>query len=1015
MKKYILYHTQFYRLASKTSSGARKQLRLLFPVCLLVILSINQAYAQTITLSGRVTNMTGPPLPGVTIVVKGTSIGTSTNSEGYYSLKNTPEDAVLIFSFIGFKSREIPLNGRTQVNVQLQEDIKTLSEVTVNAGYYTVKERERTGSISTVAAEEIENQPVNNVLSAVQGRMAGVNITQGSGLPGGGYNIQIRGINSLRRAGNYPMYIIDGVPVSAESSSSLSGAILPHGETSPLNTINPNDIESIEILKDADATAIYGSRGANGVILITTKKGKAGGKTVFSINSSYGISHVANKMELMNTEQYLEMRRQAYANDGISDYPANAYDVNGSWNESRYTDWQEELIGETATNSTIQLSVNGGSQTTRFLISGSHNEQSTVYGKGFKYKTNNLNWNLNHRSKDNKFILNASTLFSAQSNNLVQSDITSTTLYLSPNAPALYQANGSLNWENKTFTNPVAAYQATYSNDVKTINLNMNMTYELLPAVYLKLNGGLNQQGSDELLLSPNTRYNPAFGITPARSSAYKSRNHLFSYVLEPQLNYKQKYRDHEFDLLAGSTYQQRDKTSLQIFGYGFESNALITNLEAANTVSVQNDTKTQYRYMAVFGRVNYQYKKRYIVNLTGRRDGSSRFGSDRRFASFGAVGAAWLFSEENFLKNCTWLNFGKLRASYGTTGNDLIGDYQYLDTYTLSSTSYGGSSSLYPSRLYNPYFSWEKTTKLEAAFEAGFFNDRVNLSAVWYRNRSGNQLVGIPLPATTGFSSIQANLPATVENKGIEFELNTTPIQTKDFRWNSDLNISFPKNKLVEFPGIEGSTYANSYEVSYPVSIKKVYNYTGIDPETGLYTFTDYNDDGNISSPDDNQVIEDVGIKYFGGWTNQFVYKQWDFSFLFQFVKQRQSNYNALMLNPGTMNNQPVEVLDVWSESNPDGRYMAYTSGADAQKNKVLRYFKNSTATISDASFIRLKNIQLSYRLPVYKKVQDIRLYVQGQNLLTVTDYFGLDPEFFSTGFLPPLRTWSFGIQLNF
>ena len=486
MQNFKSYFAVLLRPVSQIINGMDRTLKLLVIFCIPILLFSGHAYAQTINVNGRVTDQNNQPLPGVNVVLKESpSIGTITEANGRYFLDNIPSGAVLSFSFIGFKTLEIPVNGQSRVDVQLQEDITTLSEVTVNAGYYTVKERERTGSISSVAAKEIENQPVNNVLSAVQGRMAGVNITQGSGVPGGGYNIQIRGVNSLRRAGNYPLYIIDGVPVSAESSSSLSGAILPHGETSPLNAINPNDIESIEILKDADATAIYGSRGANGVILVTTKKGKAGGKTVFSINSSYGISHVANKMELMNTEQYLEMRRQAYVNDGITNYPANAYDVNGTWDENRYTDWQEELIGETATNSTIQLSVNGGSETTRFLISGSHNEQSTVYGKGFKYKTNNLSWNLNHHSKDNKFTLNASTLFSDQSNNLVQSDITSKTLILSPNAPALYQDDGSLNWENKTFNNPVAAYEATYSSDVKTINLNMNMAYELLPAVYV--------------------------------------------------------------------------------------------------------------------------------------------------------------------------------------------------------------------------------------------------------------------------------------------------------------------------------------------------------------------------------------------------------------------------------------------------------------------------------------------------------------------------------------------------
>ena len=451
------------------------------------------------------------------------------------------------------------------------------------------------------------------------------------------------------------------------------------------------------------------------------------------------------------------------------------------------------------------------------------------------------------------------------------------------------------------------------------------------------------------------------------------------------------------------------------MFGYGYKSNALITNLAAATTITIMNDEKTEYKYAAFFGRFNYQYRNRYILNFTGRRDGSSRFGPDKRFANFGAIGAAWLFSKENFLKDSKWLSFGKLRGSYGVTGSDLIGDYQYLDSYTVSSTVYGSSTSLYPSRLFNPYFSWEKTTKLEVALETGFLNDRIHFTAAWYRNRSGNQLVGIPLPGTTGFSGIQANLPATVENTGLEFELNTTPVKTENFQWNSNVNISFPKNKLVSFPGLAGSTYANTYAVGYPVSIAKVYNYEGINPETGLYTFTDYNEDGNITSPDDNLAIKNLGVKYFGGWSNNFSYKHWELSFLFQFVNQKQLNYNSLMLYPGTINNQPVEVLNVWSEENQNGLYMPYTTGAKSQKNLLLGYFRNSTAAVSDASFVRLKNVQLSYRIPVKKYVQDILIYVQGQNLLTLTNYFGLDPEFTTTGFLPPLKTWSFGVQLTF
>jgi len=1000
----------------KIVKGMGRTLKLFFMFCIPILLFSGHTYAQTINVSGRVTDQNKQPLPGVNVVLKESpSVGTITESNGRYFLKNVPSGAVLSFSFIGFKTLEIPVNGRSLVDVQLQEDITTLSEVTINAGYYTVKDQERTGSIARVRSKELENQPVKNVLSSVQGRMAGVNITQSSGVPGSGYNVQIRGTNSLRRVGNYPMYIIDGVPVSAQTTSTYSTGIFPYTETNPLSAINPNDIESIEVLKDADATAIYGSRGANGVILITTKTGKALHKTVFSLNSSYGVSRVARHMNMMNTEQYLNMRRQAYANDGITDYPANAYDVNGTWDETRYTDWQEELIGGTATNSMVQLSLKGGNETTSFLISGSHNRQTTVFSDDFLYKTTNLSGNLSHQSADKRLTLTASGLFSDQSNNVIYEDITKQAFQLSPNAPALYREDGSLNWENNTFNNPLAAYESTYNNESKTFNLNLNISYELLPSLFVKLNGGSNYQFFNEIALRPNTMYNPAYGITPASSLALKSQNQRFSYLLEPQLNYRHTFDNHKLNILIGGTYQQTENTKSGLMGYGFQSNALITNLAAASTVAITDDSGTDYKYAAVFGRINYQYKGRYILNLTGRRDGSSRFGPDNRFANFGAVGAAWLFSKENFMSSISWLSFGKLRGSYGITGSDLIGDYQHLDTYTVNSTIYGGNTSMYPSRLHNPYFSWEKTTKLEFALDLAFLDNRLELNTSWYRNRSGNQLVGIPLPATTGFSSIQANLPATVENKGLELELNTTPVSKGHFQWNSNFNISFPSNKLLDFPGLEGSTYANQYVVGYPTSIVKVYNYEGIDPETGNYVFTDYNNDGAITSPDDNQVIEDLAIKYFGGWSNQLTYKQWDFSFLFQFVNQRQKNYISSMIRPGAMFNQPVEVLDVWSTDNPNGRFMPYSSGTDALKNNLHGYFSRSTAGIGDASFIRLKNIQLSYRLPINSFAEDVLFYVQGQNLWTLTDYFGVDPEFTLSGFLPPLKTWAFGVQLNF
>ena len=949
-------------------------------------------------------------------------------------LKDLPFEAIIYNNIIIFrqKIRKVSATSDTEetnplvATQQKREDTLGLAnkenkieEVIVNAGYYSVKEKERTGSIAKVTAKEIENQPVTNVLSTVQGRMAGVSLTQNSGMPGAGFDIQIRGRNSLRTKynsdtdGNQPLYIIDGVPIGGETTSLFSSLVLPAHDINPLNAINPNDIESIEILKDADATAIYGSRGANGVVLVTTKKGKKGAIKLTS-NTFYAISNTASKLKMMNTSQYLQMRKQAYQNDGIS-FAGNDYDVNGTWSSTRSTDWQKQLIGKYSSNSMIQASVGGGNEETSFLLSTSHTEQTTVLPADFKYTTNSLNGTLTHRSKDKRFELTTSNLFSHQKNNVINEDLTAKALILSPNAPALYLQNGDLNWENNTFTNPVASFVSAYSYTLFQFNNNINVRYELFPNLSLKINGGLSYSSFEELSLRPNTMYNPSYGLTSAYSSAMKNNQTRFSYLIEPQLNWQYKKENHQLDVLIGGTLQKTstDQSSLQ--GYGFTSNALIENLGAANIKIVSDEVKTDYNYFAVFGRINYQYMKKYILNVTGRRDGSSRFGPNNRFANFGALGTAWLFSKENWFGENSILSFGKLRASYGITGSDLIGDYQYLNTYSSSGTGYDGTVGFYPSRLYNPNFSWEKTTKTEAALELGFFKDRLNINAAWYRNRSSNQLVGIPLPGTTGFNSIQSNLPATVENKGLEFEISARPLN-RTLKWQSSFNISIPTNKLIAFPNLEGSTYANQYIIGYPTSIVKLYQYEGIDPATGLYKFKDFNGDGKITTPDDSQAVERLGIKYFGGWQNQLSYKQWSLSFLLQFVHQTNWNYNRQMPIAGTMNNQPLEVLNVWSAENQTGTYMPYSTGLNPQKNELQSFFQNSTAAIGDASFIRLKNIQLNYKLNLNKAgIDQVMIYIQGQNLVTWTKYFGLDPEFSLAGFLPPLKTYSFGLQLNF
>lgn len=970
-------------------------------------------YFSAIEVSGRVVDEKGNPIAGATVKVKGTVVATSTNETGSFTLKNVDEKAVLEISYLGYQIRDLKA-AQDLGTVRLDIEVGKLEEVTINAGYYSVSKRELTGSISKVSSKDIENQPVTNVLSAAQGRMAGVSIIQNSGVPGGGFDIQIRGKNSIRREGNEPLYIIDGVPIGFETPSMYAISILPNSSINPLNTINPNDIESFEILKDADATAIYGSRGANGVIIVTTKKGRKGGVDL-KLNSSYALNSVANRLEMMNTAQYLQMRKQAYQNDGIATIPATAYDLN-TWDQNRYTDWQKELIGNTSDAAVIQLSLSGGSDNASYLLSYGHQQQSTVFPADFRYRTNNITGNFTFRTPDKRLEVNMSNTFSFQNNNVQNDDLTKRSLTLNPNAPALYDVSGNINWEKNTFVNPVALFNSEYLNATSFINSGTNISYRLFPYLSLKFNGGITSQNFEEISLKPHTMYNTSGGLTSANSISSKNNQTNFSYLLEPQITAAKSWNDHKFDVLVGATLQRSEAQQGSIQGVGFESNLLIRNLGAAKTKLVNDQVQTQYYYTAAFARFNYQFKNKYILNLTGRRDGSSRFGPDNRFGNFGAVGAAWLFSEEQFMKELSWLSSAKLRGSLGTTGNDKIGDYQYLDTYTITSNIYNGITGLSPSRLYNPSFSWEKTIKKEVAIELSFFNNRVNLTTAYYNNRSSNQLVGVPLPATAGFSSIQANFPATVQNTGWEFETSAQLIRNSNFKYESSFNLSIPRNKLLEFPNLEGSTYSNQYVVGYPMSLVKLYQFEGVDQLTGLYKFKDFNGDGRLSTPNDNQVIKRMGVEYYGGWSNNLQYKQFSASFLLQFVKQQNWNYNRQMLIPGNMNNQPLEVLDAWSPTNPTGTYMQYSSGSISQKNSLHSLFQNSTAAVGDASFIRLKNVQLNYRIAMPKLgIREAMFYIQGQNLLTFTNYFGLDPEFVLTGFLPPLKTYSFGFQLTF
>ncbi len=991
---------------------------LLIPICTQKMRAGNNLEPPQFTVTGTVTDGTGEPLAGVNIVVESKNIGTISEFDGTFSIQAGPTD-VLVFSMVGLKTLSVPIGGREEIQVSMEEDVTQLGEVVLNAGYYSVSGKERTGNIATIKADVIEQQPVGNPLAAMQGHLSGVNIVQNTGVPGGGFSIEVRGRNFLSGVTD-PLFIVDGVPFGAQSLGSYDvSRDIVGGNISPLNAIDPNDIESIEVLKDADATAIYGSRGANGVVLITTKKGKAG-KTRFDARLSTTLGKVSRFLDLMDTQQYLEVRREGIINDGYGSFLENpdfdfVWPDIKSWDNDRYTDWQRELIGGTAYRNNVQLSVSGGSDRTQFLVSGAYLKETTVFPGDNDYKRANIHGSLSHRSDNGRFKMDLTLGYAHEDHKLPGTDFTVMAYTLEPNAPRVYDDEGNINWENNTWDNPLAALDEQFVSGSSTLVSNATVSYHIMPDMEFRTSLGYTDYRLDSYRTMPSSARNPGLGLTPqSYSNLTTNASQRESWIVEPQLNWKKDWGWFSMDVLMGTTFQQETTQQLVLRGTGFPNDGLIGNMAAASGVEAVSDSDGEYRYNALFGRVNLKFSGRYILNLTGRRDGSSRFGPGKQFGNFGALGLAWLFSEEPIFGEGSWLSFGKLRASYGTTGSDNIGDYRFWDTYTVTGSDYDGVTAVQPTGVFNPQFGWEENQKLEAGLELGLFQDRLMVNTVWYRNRSSNQLVGIPLAATTGFSELTGNFDALVENSGWEVDIQTLNIRSRAFRWSSTFNLTVPKNSLVEFDGLETSTFANRYIIGEPLTIVRLYHALGVDPETGSYQFEDYNGDGAITSTEDRQWVEDLAPQYYGGLGNSLSLGNVTLDFFFQFKKQKAYNTLRYQSTPGFRGNVPVELYDRWQGPGDVKDIQRAYSGL-APTGGLGEFQQESNAAVSDASFVRLRNISLNYRLPGLGNGLDANVYLQGQNLWTLTDYKGPDPEQPSNTRLPPLRQITLGLQLSF
>lgn len=985
--------------------------------------AIDTTILQTVT--GKVTDVNGRPVIGATVTVKGTKSGATTNEKGIFTLTNVKRNALVVISSLGYERREIPVRGNS-IQAQLNMDINKLDETVVIA-YGTTTKRLNPGDVTTVTAEEIAKNPVNNVFEALQGKVPGLFIQQVTGQPGGAFNVRLRSsanfVTDPSVPPPQPLIVVDGViypgstlPMSANTSYGTAD-FLKGG--SGLNYLNPNDIESISVLKDADATALYGSSGAYGVILITTKKAKPGPST-FNANIYTGVSVLGTTPKLLNTQQYLMLRREALANDGTA-VSIFDKDINGTWPEDRYTDFRKVLMGSHAQTTNINLSYGGGTRNSSYLLNGSLRNNGNIQRHKGSMGDGTFRFSLNTATTDNKLGFTLSGSYLSSTSTMVPTDFSSSIAFSAPNAPPLFLPDGSINWE--TGANDLADdINKIYKNVTNNLLANGTLTYKPIKQLTLRAILGYNNITGREFMGYPTTTKAPTYTNAAAETHSLVNNYEVRTITVSPYAEYNATvWGKGNLNIKTGGMIDNKLKYAEEIEGVGFPSDALLSN-PAAGTTVISTYTQTPYRSLGFHAVIKFVWDQRYIINLNGRRDGSTKFGAGRKFGNFGSIAAAWIFSEATWIKeHASFLSYGKLRGSTGVIGGDAISDYSYLSTYSTLTGTYQGKTGLINGSLANPLLSWEKNKNSEVGLELGFLNDRLYTEASFYRNVASNQLIKQSLSTVTGFSGYAMNSDAIIRNSGWEISLSSTNIKTRNITWSTRMNISIPTSKLKKLP-----THRNlsaSYIVGKPVTGILLYKFAGINPQTGYYSFTNAKgttDDFNSGLVDaDKTEFLDLAPKYFGNFQNSVRYKQWSVDFTFTFTSRKGQNFlgqsgfpfGYVGVNGGTewlrRWQKPGDVTDIPKVSADFGNWSRHD------------YFRASTGAYSDASYARLQNVSINYHLKheLLQKlhVKDLSVYLQGQNLLTISRYGGLDPENLDAGTIPPMRIFTAGANITF
>ncbi|HXB09039.1 MAG TPA: SusC/RagA family TonB-linked outer membrane protein [Puia sp.] len=1016
------------------------------------------------SIHGRILDSLGTPLAGASVMVKGSKRGTVTDARGEFVLKGIPpENVTLMISYTGFAPREYKVKDGSRAYILMARSSDPLDDVQVVA-YGTNTRRFSVGSVTTVTSEDIAKQPVSNVLMALEGRVPGLTVTPSSGSPGAYAPIQVRGQNTLISslttnqtgmtlnrlltnttpvAYDQPLFIVDGVPFAPGNQNisvlnALGGynTVVPNGGISSLGGINPSDIESISVLKDADATSIYGSQGANGVIVITTKKGKPG-KTNFNVKVNTGPNTALAPISLLSTKQYLAMRREAAANDGVNpaSQPALFPDLL-VFDTTRYVDWYHRFFGGTAYNTDAYASLTGGTSNTSFLLSGGYTRSNYNYPGNFADNRYTLHSGFHYNSLDRRLTVDFGTDYSYDRNASPSAPVAGpAAMMLPPNLPELTDPQGNLVWSYKgvdlSQNQQLSYLKQPSSLQNYGLNGSLRVAYQVLRGLNLSANLGYNRINTKQQVQDPLSSQAP----TAVTGSAQFANTDYLSYNVEPQLDYKANLGRGLFTGLLGGTFKSNSSSGTTLVGNGYPNDALLGSIDAASSITAY-DAYNIYKYVGVFARLGYVYDREFIVSLTGRRDGSSNFGPGRQFGSFGSAGLGWIFSEEQaFRRLLPLVSYAKISGNYGTNGSDGVSPYQYEDYWKLQTAvpPFQGTRGYQPNNLYNPDYSWSTKTSLNIALDLGFFHDRLLINGDWYRNRTSDQLVNYYLPSQTGFLTVVENLHATLQDAGWEATLTSVNIRKPKFQWRTTFNISANRNKLLSFPGIATSSYASIYTVGKSTSDILGFRYKGINDTTGIFQFATgkggatYTPTGTPASKGgDLQTIANLEPRFAGGLGNTFTYGGISLTAFFRFTKQMGHNYLFGLYNglvPGGEFNLPALATNHWRAPGDHAPMERLTTGIGATGSLAARaanYFNASSGAFSDASYIRLQTLSLSYTLPAayVKKVgmKNASIYVNAQNLLTITSYKVGDPQTPGSLYGIPLqRIVSGGISLDF